>query len=140
MLGYERRWTTIRNYHRVYTDLELVQQYHLRGVPTVQVGQFAAVAVRAYQLDWQISEIEKRVRFVTDMDDGLFRCWSHLTGEYRRHADNVDRLAQAVFTQQHLSPLEPVAAMSMGQIDDAPVEDPPHEQPPAKDPPVKKRR
>jgi hypothetical protein len=48
-----------------------------------------------------------------------------------------DRLAQAVFTQQHLSPLEPVAAMSMGQIDDAPVEDPPHEQPPAKDPPVK---
>jgi hypothetical protein len=120
--AYQRSWTRTRNYRSEYSYRQLVRQHDLSGVPTVLVRQFAQVSVRAHQLDRQIAEIEKRVRLVTDMDDATFARWSYLTSEFRRYADSVDRLAKAVFGEQHREPALDLVA-SMAQIEDPVAED-----------------
>jgi hypothetical protein len=110
---YQRSWTRTRNYRSEYSYRQPVRRHDLSAVPSVRVRQFAQVSVRAHQLDRQIAEIEKRVRLVTDMDEATFARWSYLTSEFRRYTDSVDRLAKAVFGEQHRAPaFDLVAAMA----------------------------
>ena len=116
--AYRRGWTRVRNYRTEYSYRQLVRQHDLSGVPTVLVRQFAALSVRAHQLDRQIAEIERRVRLVTDMNATTFERWCYLTSEFRRYADSVDKLAKAVFgNQQRGTPIDLVSMMAAQQSD-----------------------
>jgi hypothetical protein len=98
--AYRRSWTRVRNFRAEYSYRQLVRQHDLSGVPTVLVRQFAAVSVRAHQLDRQIAEIEKRTPLVTDMDDAVYTRWCFLISEFRRYADSLDKLAKTVFAKR----------------------------------------
>jgi hypothetical protein len=121
--AYRRSWTKVRNIRAEYNFRQLIRHHDLSGVPTVLVRQFAAISVRAHQLDREIANIEKRVQLVTDMDDVTFTRWCYLTSEYRRYADSVDKLAKAVFGNEHRAPsLDLVAAMAQHIDAPEPVE------------------
>lgn len=111
---YRRSWTRIRNARSEYSYRQLIRQHDLSHVPQILVRQFAQVAVRASQLDKQIAEIERPVdRDVTKMDATTFHRWCYLMSEFRRYADSVDRLAKAVFGEQHRPPaIDLVAQMA----------------------------
>jgi hypothetical protein len=98
--AYRRSWTRVRNFRTEYSYRQLIRQHNLSGVPTVLVRQFAAISVRAHQLDRQIAEIEKGTPLVTDMDDAVYARWCFLVSEFRRYADSVDKLAKAVFVER----------------------------------------
>jgi hypothetical protein len=109
--AYRRSWTRVRNFRAEYNYRQLIRQHDLSGVPTVLVRQFAAVSVRAHQLDRQIADIEKRTPLVTDMDPATFQRWCFLISEFRRYADSVDRLAKRVFVEREPGAIDLEAAM-----------------------------
>src|ERR1700746_302970 len=120
--AYQRSWTRTRNYRSEYSFRQLVRQHDLSGVPTVLVRQFAAVSVRAHQLDRQIANIERHTPLVTDMDDAVYTRWCFLVGEFRRYVDSQAKLAKAVFAERQAPAIDLVAQMA--QSDGAEVVEP----------------
>jgi hypothetical protein len=69
-------------------------------------------SVRAHQLDRQIANIEKRTPLVTDMDDAVYTRWCFLVSEFRRYADSVDKLAEAVFVERQAQTVDIFSLMA----------------------------
>jgi hypothetical protein len=112
---YQRSWTKVRNWRSEYTFRRLMQQHDQSGVPSVLVRQFAAVSVRAHQLDRQIAGIERRTPLVTEMDEDVFTRWCFLVGEFRRYADSTAKLAKAVFADRQAPAIDLVGQMATAE-------------------------